>query len=110
VFRGWADEYTSDAEYPVEAIHLSVSHLIQAAGGEFVGRLHVTLNSAFTIPTPVDPTEKPIFVLTLVARGMPIGSQDTGIVEFLDLGHRAIVTSFDKMTTTEAHAIWRKEP
>lgn len=110
VFRGWAGEYANVTEYPVEAIHLSVAHVIRTAGGEFVGRLHVTLNSAFSVPTPEDPTEKPIFVLTLVARGKPVGSHDAGIVDFLDLGHRAIVTSFDKMTTTEAHAIWKKEP
>jgi uncharacterized protein (TIGR04255 family) len=109
VFRGWAAEYANVTEYPVEAIHLSVSHLIRSADEEFVGRLHVTLNSAFSAPTPEDPTEKSIFVLTLIARGKPVGTHDTGIVEFLDLGHKAIVTSFDRMTTAEAHAIWKKE-
>lgn len=109
VFRGWAREYANVTEYPVEAIHLAVAHLMHTTSGDFVGRLHVTLNSAFSAPTPAEPTEKPIFILTLTARGSPLGEGEAGIVEFMDLAHRAIVTSFDKMTTPEAHAIWRKE-
>jgi uncharacterized protein (TIGR04255 family) len=109
VFRGWAQEYANVSEYPVEALQLTVSHIIQTSNGEFVGRLHVALNSAFLGPTPEAPIEKPIFVLTLTARGRPVGDGEAGIVAFLDLGHKAIVTSFDKMTTPEAHAIWRKE-
>jgi uncharacterized protein (TIGR04255 family) len=109
VFRGWAREYANVSEYPVETIHLTVSHVMQTRSGEFVGRLHVGLNSAYLPPTPEEPTEKPVFLLTLTARGRPLGVGEAGIVEFMDLAHRAIVTSFDKMTTPEAHAIWRKE-
>jgi uncharacterized protein (TIGR04255 family) len=109
VFRGWAREYANVSEYPVEALQLTVAHIIQTGNEDFVGRLHVTLNSAFLGPTPKAPIEKPIFVLTLTARGRPVGDGEAGIVAFLDLGHKAIVTAFDNMTTPEAHAIWRKE-
>ena len=109
VFRGWTHEYAAVNEYPVEALQISVSHVITDTSGAFVGRLHVALQSALTRSMPESPAEKPVFVLTLTARGRPMGDGDAGMVGFLDLAHKAIVTSFDRITTEEAHKVWRKE-
>jgi len=108
VFRGWDSSYAGLLEQPVEAINLRVAHLLNDLRGEFVGRLHVALQSAFRTPIePADPGQ-PIFALTLTARGKPIGDGEDGVLGFFDVARRAIVTAFDSMTTPEMHRVWGK--
>lgn len=104
VFRGWAAGYGASIEPSIESINCRVVHLLNDQGGEFLGRLHVTLQSAFKS----QPSESPLFVLTLTARGRPTGEGEQGVLGFLDAGRRAIVTAFDSMTTPEMHKIWGK--
>jgi len=65
-------------------------------GGAFVGRLHVTLQSALRLSDSM-----PMFVLELTARGQ-IGEETT----FFDLGREWIGRSFKALTTPEMHKIW----
>lgn len=109
VFRGWNEAYSSAIAQSVEAINLRTVHLLHDEAGEFVGRLHVVLQSVYKSPSE-QPAEanQPIFLLTLTARGKPMGPGEKGVLNFLDTGRRAIVTAFDSMTTTEMHMVWGK--
>lgn len=108
VFKGWNAEYSKSVDLPVESIHQRVVHLLHDDAGEFLGRLHVTLQSAFkNIKQPTE-VEQPIFVLTLIARGRPTKEGEEGLLGFLDKGHSMIVTAFDSMTTSQMHQVWEK--
>lgn len=110
VFRGWAAEYASAVGKPVEGANCVVTHQLVDDGGEFVGRLHIALQSAFVLRPDTSPVkESPIFVLTITARGRPLGEGDKGIFDFLNFGHRAVVTAFEKMTAPELHVLWGKQ-
>jgi hypothetical protein len=77
---------------------------------KFIGRLHVTLEPGFVRPDDDQSAEEEIaFVLTMTARGRPIGETDGGIGEFFDLAHGEIVTTFDEITTPSMHRAWGKE-
>jgi uncharacterized protein (TIGR04255 family) len=73
----------------------------------FIGRLHVSLQPAYRSKDGAD-TE--IFVLTLTARGKPVGKGLDGAFAFLDLGHEWIVRGFKDLTTLEMHQIWQLQP
>jgi uncharacterized protein (TIGR04255 family) len=70
----------------------------------FVGRLHVSLQPAYRSQ---DGTDSEIFVLTLTARGKPLGKGLEGALAFLDLGHEWIVRGFKDLTTPEMHQVWQ---
>jgi uncharacterized protein (TIGR04255 family) len=74
--------------------------------GAFVGRLHIQLDSGLTSPTAEMPEPEPRFVLQLIARGGPLGKGINGLLAFLDFGHDAIVTTFDKITSDAMHRVW----
>ena len=97
VFRGWSAEYGPRIEWPTESIRLNVAHLLNDDAGEFVGRLHVALEPAFAAPQGSPAAPVGVYRLTLTARGRPMGEGREGINVFLELGHRAVVTSFDRM-------------
>lgn len=50
----------------------------------------------------------PAFHLEMTARGRPIGEGRTGIVEFHQHAHEAIVRCFAAITTSEMHARWER--
>jgi len=70
--------------------------------GRFVGRLHTSVQPAFA-------EDDPIFLLTLTARGNPLGTGLDGALKFLDLGHEWIVRGFAELTTVEMHRAWERE-
>jgi uncharacterized protein (TIGR04255 family) len=106
VFRGWSTEYGEQIEWPIETVQVKVAHVLRDDKNEFVGRLHVAIEPTFTLGQGSPSSPVPAFRLTLTARGRPIGPGDAGITAFLDLGHRAVVTSFDKMVTHGMQRIW----
>lgn len=108
LFRGWSGADLT--EHPVEVVNLQVGYQLADSDARFLGRLHVVLQSGFRVPNDESGEEKPVFALTLTARGRPIGDGNVGILAFIELAHNEIVTSFDKMTTEEAHRLWRKKP
>lgn len=109
VFRGWPLDYGQRIEWPIEAIQLKVAHLLNDQKGEFVGRLHVSIEPAFAVQAGSPSTQVPAFKLTLIARGRPLGEGSAGMNAFFELGHRAVVTSFDKMVTPEMQMIWGRK-
>jgi uncharacterized protein (TIGR04255 family) len=109
VFRGWPLDYGQRIEWPIEAIQLKVAHLLNDQNGEFVGRLHVSVEPAFAFRAGSPSTQVPAFKLTLIARGRPLAEGPAGVNAFFELGHRAIVSSFDKMVTPEMQKIWGRK-
>jgi uncharacterized protein (TIGR04255 family) len=107
IVRWWQPQPLSGL--PVEAINLQSIHRIVNKSDEFLGRLHVTLQSGFAPPETPGTDDRGVFVLNLTARGKPDGDGDTGMRAFLEIGHAAIVSTFEKMTTEEAHNIWKKQ-
>jgi uncharacterized protein (TIGR04255 family) len=67
-----------------------------------IGRLHVTAQPAYRRTDQL-----PVFILTLTARGNPLGEDLTGVVRFMDIGHEWIVRGFKDVTTPEMHGVWR---
>lgn len=109
VFRGWSESYSSLVEQPAEAINIALVHRLDGESGEFLGRLHIALQSGFRPPSHSgSESAEPVFVLTLTARGKPLGEGEAGVLAFLDAGRRAIVTAFDSITTPAMHRIWGK--
>jgi uncharacterized protein (TIGR04255 family) len=66
-----------------------------------LGRLHVAFEPAYRL---VD--NEPMLLLTLIARGAPVGDGLSGVGRFLDIGHEWIVRGFTSLTTAEMHRIW----
>jgi uncharacterized protein (TIGR04255 family) len=88
-YPGRAEDFACHARFP-----------ILGPDGEWIGRLHVDVQSAVSISD-----NKPMYALNLTARGM----YGTGI-EFFDIGRQWIVKSFEHLTTEHMHEIWRKKP
>lgn len=89
----------------VEDARLSWRYVIRDEK-RFVGRLHVSLQPAYRAN---ENTETGIFVLTLTARGKPLGKGLDGALAFLDLGHEWIVRGFADLTTPEMHQVWQRQ-
>jgi hypothetical protein len=53
-------------------------------------------------------TQQPMFVLTLTARGRPIGEGIEGALAMLDIGREWIVRGFASVTTRTMHDVWRR--
>lgn len=89
----------SSWSYP-EEIRFNTSYRM-IEGGEPRGRLHVSITSGFLLPM-----RKPMFAMTLTARGAPLGNGIPGALAFLDLGHEWIVRGFDSLTGEAMHQAW----
>ncbi len=91
----------SAAHYPGRAEDFS-AHLrfpITHGGSSPIGRLHVNIQPAFR---GVD--GRPMYVMNMTARGQ--FGPDTA---FFDIGRRWIVESFEQLTTSRMHEVWRKK-
>lgn len=67
--------------------------------GQPIGRLHVDVRPALRATD-----NRPMYVMSLTARGQ----YGTGF-DFFDIGRRWIVKSFEQLTTSDMHRIWRKK-
>jgi uncharacterized protein (TIGR04255 family) len=108
VLRSLPADFGQLLDYPTESIQMASAHLLNDDVGQFLGRLHITVQSAFRGPKKPNEAQTPVFVLTLTARGRPTAKGIGGVLGFLDIGHRAIVQSFDRVTTPEMHKVWGK--
>lgn len=70
-------------------------------GDQPVGRLHVEATTARR-----KDTREPLVVLTITARGRPIGRGPDGVFSFLDLGREWCRRAFDTMTRREMQRAW----
>jgi len=87
-----------------EHVRFDTAFLMKDAGDEPRGRLHVSIVSGF-----LKEGSKPMFAMTLSARGTPIDEGLDGTLKFLDLGHRWIVHGFEELTTEPMHAAWGRK-
>jgi uncharacterized protein (TIGR04255 family) len=108
VLRCLSNEFCELLDYPTEAVNMASAHIINDGSGKFLGRLHIKVQSAFREPQTTDEKQIPVFVLSLTVRGRPTAKGVEGVMGFLDIGHRAIVNSFDQVTTPEMHKVWGK--
>ena len=77
--------------------------VILAEEGKPIGRLHVALQPAWK-----KADNSPILVMTLTARGAPLGEDIEGAFAFFELGRRWIVKGFADLTTPEMHRAWER--
>jgi uncharacterized protein (TIGR04255 family) len=66
-----------------------------------LGRLYAELVSAVS-----GKKGEPVYSLTLLLRGAPVGRDLDGVLDFFDFGHECIVKSFVELTTPEMHKDW----
>ena len=104
VFKLWNTNPGGTAALEVEDIKFAIRYAIFDDNGEFVGRLHVSVEPAFR-----KKGEEPIFLVTLTARGRPLGAGLEGAIGFMDLGRHHIVNTFDTLTTDEMHKLWEPQ-
>lgn len=84
-----------------EQVQLWYNFAIPDDSGEYIGRLHVV-----ALPGYLDMNKTPIYRLELTARGAPIGDGLKGVIDFLDKGREAIVTTFAKVTSADIQQEW----
>lgn len=107
VFTGIQPTLLKDSGLFLEDAKFALRQLIKNSNGQFLGRLHISAEPAFRMRD-----QRPIYVLTLVARGQPFGdAQDSvdSIMHFIDVGRDLIVRSFTEITSVELHALWGRE-
>lgn len=85
-----------------EEVRLDMSYLMKVED-EPKGRLRVSIAPGF-----MREGSKPMFAMTLTARGEPLGDGISGALAFLDLGHEWIVRGFDALTSEAMHITWGK--
>jgi uncharacterized protein (TIGR04255 family) len=83
-----------------EAARLDQQYLL-AHGDANIGRLHISANTAVRRHD-----ERHILVLTMTARGRPLGDGVAGVLEFLDLGRARIYEAFNALTRPEMQIQW----
>lgn len=106
VFPSIAPAIDKDSGGPLDYIGLRMRREMVDANGDFLGRLHIQLDSTLSAPRPEKPEPHPLFILQLIARGSPVGRGVEGVLSFLDLGHDAIVTTFANITSSAMHGAW----
>jgi uncharacterized protein (TIGR04255 family) len=97
----WTDHYSDNFLSNPEDVSFRARFRIRGADDKPLGRLHVVLQPAFSRTD-----QQPIFVLTLTARGEPLGSGIDAAMNFMDLGREWIVRGFTSITTQRMHQIW----
>lgn len=85
----------------LENANLRARFLLEGDEGKPIGRLHVNVEPRHRVDSG-----KPIYFMTLTARGTPSTSDVEGIMQFLDYGRQVVVKSFTSLTSKEMHAIW----
>lgn len=94
IFKFWSEDTGLP---PLERINVDSAQVLKDDENQPVGRLHIKVNTGVIDGTPAAR-------LDLTARGFTVP-----IDEFIDIGHKAIVTTFDAMTTDGMHQIWGKQ-
>jgi len=85
-----------------ESVRIAAQYVI-THNGQSVGRLHVSAEPAVRRSDGRD-----LAVLTITARGIPLGRGDAGILGFFDLGREWALRAFTGITREAMHRHWRK--
>lgn len=104
ILNCWEGEYCQDPEIDVENIQINIRHILKDKEGDFMGRLHISVDPGFR-----NTDDKPIYVVKLVARGKPADKSISNIMDFFDFGREKIVKMFTGITSNKMHSIWGKE-
>ena len=102
VMTVWSGEHSDPFLSRVEDAEMGFRYVMKDKHGRPVGRLNVKLQ-----PVHSSKDARPIFVLTLTARGQPTGATEVSVMKALDLGHEWVVRGFKSMTTDSMHSVWR---
>jgi uncharacterized protein (TIGR04255 family) len=97
----WSGEMTEGFLAQPEDGQLAMRWVIRGSAGEPIGRLYVLVQ-------PVVSPEGPAYLLTLSAKGRPLGAGPDGAKAFLDIGHEWIVRGFTTLTTQPMHELWER--
>ena len=101
VMTVWSGEHSDPFLSRVEDAEMGFRYVMKDKHGRPVGRLNVKLQ-----PVHSSKDARPIFVLTLTARGQPTGATEVSVMKALDLGHEWVVRGFKSMTTDSMHSVW----
>ena len=96
----WSWPHTTFLPKPNE-IRFSAQFVIRDDNDKFVGRLIVDGKPAYRRSD-----RSGIIVLSMTARGMPLGKGFDGVLGFFDLGREWIVRGFTDLTTPNMHKVW----
>ena len=88
----------------LEEVQFRMSYAVVDSEGEFQGRMRVS-----AIPAVLTKERRPILQVHLAFRGKPSAPDVRSALDFCDRGHIAIVTTFERITTPEMHALWGKQ-
>ncbi|SRR5579883_162209 len=103
VLKNWSPLPTGSFLPEPEDGGVRLRFIIPGQAGKPIGRLNVLLQPAWR------KTDKaPMFVLTLTARGEPLGQGVDGAFAFFDLGRRWIVKGFGDLTAVEMQKVWER--
>jgi uncharacterized protein (TIGR04255 family) len=103
LFTVWASQYSDSFLREPEEAGFSVRYIIPSEEGPPIGRLHINVHPAFRREDGM-----PIIVMSLTARGRPLGVDHDDVLSFLDTGRKWIVRGFTSITTNEIHKIWER--
>jgi uncharacterized protein (TIGR04255 family) len=101
ILAPWSGRYSEGFLPEAEDLQVLGRYVIEH-GDVPAGRLTMSMQSAR------DPQGSPVYLLTLVARGAPLGPDVDGAMAFLDLGHDWIVKAFTTLTTEAMHEHWKR--
>jgi hypothetical protein len=106
VVTTWVTRYSDSFLPGPEGIGLHVSYVIPDSEGGSLGRLHIRVDSAYQA------IGKPVFLMTLTARGRLAGEEAGAVERCLDLGREWVVRGFTSITSPRMHDVWerRDEP
>ena len=88
-----------------EESRVTLRYVIKDDEGKPIGRLHIEAEPAYRISDGL-----PMYVLTLTARGAPLGPSVEDALKFLDIGREWVVRGFAAVTTAEMHEEWGRKP
>ncbi len=97
-------ETSGDVFLPqAEDARLALRYVIPDDDGKPIGRLHIAVEPAYRASD-----QKPLLVMTLTARGAPLGDGVEGVVTFMCLGREWIARGFTSVTKPEMHQMWER--
>ena len=103
VVEPWSASYHNLAGCQLESTEFNLRHQIRGPGNEFQGRLYVDMKPATRVSDG-----KPLYVLQLTARGLPLDHGIDGALAFLDYGREILGRGFSDLTTEAMHSTWGK--
>jgi uncharacterized protein (TIGR04255 family) len=101
-FRDWSDlfTFTQFGGYSPDDIAINFRHIIESEPNQPIGR--VTIDAA----NGLNQHGERIVVLTLTARGAPLGPDLEAAMDFLRWARESILKIFIGLTTETAHKVW----